>query len=91
MSSIISQVANWFLSLVTSVLSFLIDVFEYILTAVLNLLPAMPQLTQPVLQFTGWLNYMLPMSELSAIFATAGIVFAGLYIYKLVKLIRGAG
>lgn len=91
MSNLFDGFAQWLLSLVTAVLTFIVDAIEYVLVAILNLLPQMPPLPPTVLQFSGWVNYLLPMSEMAALLTVYATIVAGLYIYKLVKLIRGAG
>lgn len=91
MSNLFDGFAQWLLGLVTAVLTFLVDAIEYVLIAILNLLPQMPPLPPAILQFSGWVNYMLPMSEVATLLTVYATVVAGLYIYKLIKLIRGAG
>lgn len=91
MSNLVDGFATWLLGLVTAVLTFILDALEYVLTAVLNLLPAMPALQPSVLQFSGWVNHLLPMSEVATLLTAYAAIVAGLFVYKLIKLIRGAG
>lgn len=91
MSNLFDGFAQWLLGLVTAVLTFVVDAVEFVLVAILNLLPAMPPLPTAVAQFSGWVNYLLPMSEVATLLTAYAAIVAGLYVYKLIKLIRGAG
>jgi hypothetical protein len=87
----ILQLLQWIIAFVAGFVDIILSLLLGLLTFLVGLLPAVPSAPAYVLNFGGFVNYLLPISEAFTMLTLAGTVYALLYGYKLVKLLRGGG
>ncbi len=87
---VLDQLLAWLVLLVGALLNFLVDLFAAGVTALVGILPSMPEPTQAgqipsLLQSFMAANQYVPLSEALALTAVWAVLFAGVGLYKLYK------
>lgn len=84
--------AGWLVDFVSNGTAVVIEIVAGWLTYLVGLLPNMPTPVDPgSTSFLDQANRYLPLSETFALGSMWVVVFAGVGVYKLIKLIRGGG
>lgn len=85
------QILQWIVAGFAGVVSLLLSMVMSLLTFLFGLLPNVPAAPTFVVGFTSLGNYILPLGEALGLLTVMGTVYAGIFIYKFVKLARGGG
>lgn len=89
LSSSLVAVLNWFLDLITVVINLFADISLESVKFLINLLPVAPAPPAMIINISGIANMLLPMSEMVASLSIIASVYAAVYLFKIIKLIRG--
>lgn len=90
---VVSMVLQWLADLVSLVLGLIVDLFGMFLTWAAGALITVPEGVRqgPIPGLLVQANYFLPLGTIFACLTVLGAFYAGSYLYKLAKFIRGGG